>query len=224
MSDISKLKINENTYDIKDSTARTNIETLENSLSTVATTGDYDDLIDKPTIPDVSNFITKDVNNLTYYTLTSNLSTVATTGDYDDLIDKPTIPTKTSDLTNDSNFATTSYVDNAVKDVYSTTEQLIGTYKGSNLYRKIIDIDTTSISSSSTTAKSLLNENINIVNYSGIIVFATSNYTYSINGYRTLDYGLRYDRTNHALQIIVGTSLAPEGSFSGQVIIEYTKN
>lgn len=31
--------------------------------------GSYNDLTDKPTIPDVSNFITKDVNDLTYYEL-----------------------------------------------------------------------------------------------------------------------------------------------------------
>ena len=43
-------------------------------------------------IPDVSNFITKDVNNLTYYTLSSELSSVATSGSYNDLTNKPTIP------------------------------------------------------------------------------------------------------------------------------------
>lgn len=51
--------------------------------------GSYDDLTDKPTIPDVSNFITKDVNDLTYYTLSSNLATVATSGSYNDLTNKP---------------------------------------------------------------------------------------------------------------------------------------
>ena len=67
--------------------------TLSSNLATVATTGDYDDLLDKPTIPDVSNFITKDVNNLTYYTKTSSLATVATSGSYNDLSNKPSIPT-----------------------------------------------------------------------------------------------------------------------------------
>ena len=47
-------------------------------LATVATTGDYDDLIDKP--------------DLSIYAESSNLATVATTGSYDDLVDKPTIP------------------------------------------------------------------------------------------------------------------------------------
>ncbi len=70
------------------------------SLSTVATSGSYNDLLNKPTIPDVSNYYTKsetynqtEVNNLLSTKAdTSSLSTVATTGDYDDLINKPTIP------------------------------------------------------------------------------------------------------------------------------------
>ena len=94
---------NDSGYITKDVNDLTNY-TLTSNLSAVATSGDYDDLTNKPTIPDVSNFITKDVNNLTYYTLSSNLSTVATSGSYNDLSNKPTIPTKTSDLTNDSDF------------------------------------------------------------------------------------------------------------------------
>ena len=71
-------------------------------LATVATTGDYDDLLNKPTIPTVptnvsaftndSGYITNTVNNLTNYTLSSNLATVATTGAYSDLSGTPTIP------------------------------------------------------------------------------------------------------------------------------------
>jgi len=48
-------------------------------LATVATSGDYDDLTNKPEL---------------------------FSGDYDDLTNKPTIPSKTSDLTNDSGFIT----------------------------------------------------------------------------------------------------------------------
>jgi len=70
------------------------------SLATVATSGSYNDLLNKPTIPDVSNYYTKsetynqtEVNNLLSAKAdTSSLSTVATTGDYDDLLNKPTIP------------------------------------------------------------------------------------------------------------------------------------
>ena len=59
------------------------------TLATVATTGDYDDLINKPAPFDPGT-----------------LATVATTGSYDDLTDKPAIPSATSDLTNDSGFIT----------------------------------------------------------------------------------------------------------------------
>lgn len=70
------------------------------ALSTVAFSGSYTDLSNKPTIPDVSNYYTKsetynqtEVNNLLSTKAdTSSLSTVATTGDYDDLLNKPTIP------------------------------------------------------------------------------------------------------------------------------------
>lgn len=88
--------------------------TLTSNLSSVALSGDYDDLTNKPTIPDVTNFITKDVNDLTYYTLTSNLSSVATSGDYDDLLNKPTIPTvptNVSAFNNDSGYITKSVDD-----------------------------------------------------------------------------------------------------------------
>lgn len=70
------------------------------SLATVATSGSYNDLLNKPTIPDVSNYYTKsetynqtEINNLLSTKAdTSSLSTVATTGDYDDLLNKPSIP------------------------------------------------------------------------------------------------------------------------------------
>lgn len=72
--------------------------TLTTSLATVATSGSYNDLSNKPSIPtntsDLNNdsgFIDKDVNNLTNYTLSSSLATVATSGSYADLLNKPTI-------------------------------------------------------------------------------------------------------------------------------------
>lgn len=63
------------------------------ALATVATSGSYDDLSDKPTIP-----------------VLPTLATVATSGSYNDLTNKPTIPSKTSDLTNDSGFITSAPV------------------------------------------------------------------------------------------------------------------
>ena len=53
MADIKKLTLDGVTYDIKDATARESITNISNSLATVATTGDYDDLTNKPTIPSI---------------------------------------------------------------------------------------------------------------------------------------------------------------------------
>lgn len=54
------------------------------NFATVAESGSYNDLTDKPTIPEAPD--------LTGYAKTADLSTVATSGSYEDLTDKPTIP------------------------------------------------------------------------------------------------------------------------------------
>ncbi len=61
-------------------------------LSKVATTGSYNDLSDKPEIPDISNLATK--TELNAKADTSDLADVATSGSYDDLTNKPTIPSQ----------------------------------------------------------------------------------------------------------------------------------
>ena len=72
------------------------------SLATVATSGSYNDLSDKPTIPAAQvNSDWDAVSGVAQILNKPSLATVATSGDYDDLTNKPTIPTKTSQLTND---------------------------------------------------------------------------------------------------------------------------
>ena len=74
--------------------------------------GDYNDLTNKPTIPEaVEPYVHPDTHPSSMIT---GLSDVATSGDYNDLTNKPTIPTKTSDLTNNSGFATEAYVTDAI--------------------------------------------------------------------------------------------------------------
>lgn len=69
------------------------------SLATVATSGSYDDLSDKPTIPTVNNAtLTIQKNGTNVQTFTANQSTNATAN--------ITVPTKTSELTNNSGFLT----------------------------------------------------------------------------------------------------------------------
>lgn len=72
------------------------------SLATVATTGDYGDLLNKPTIPAAQ--VNSDWN--------AN-SGVA------QILNKPTIPTSTSQLNNDSWFITSSYHDSSKQDTLS---------------------------------------------------------------------------------------------------------
>ena len=84
------------------------------SLATVATSGSYDDLTDKPTIPDgvtvdsaLSSTSENPVQNKVINTVlagkvdSSSLATVATTGSYTDLTDKPTIVNTTYTITQD---------------------------------------------------------------------------------------------------------------------------
>lgn len=106
-------------------------------LSGVASSGSYNDLTDKPTIPtktsDLTNdsgFITAsdippqeqanwqeaDPNDPSYIQNKPSLAAVATSGDYSDLTGTPSIPSATSDLTNDSGFITASEA--PVQDVY----------------------------------------------------------------------------------------------------------
>lgn len=67
-------------------------------LSSVAVSGDYEDLINKPTIPTKTSDLTNDSGFLTSHQDISgkaniiDLSTVATSGSYTDLTNKPTIP------------------------------------------------------------------------------------------------------------------------------------
>jgi len=89
---VSKFSDNITTYKLKDDDARNSIA----NLSIIATTGEYNDLLNKPTIPttvaelsDSSNYITTN-NIVTVNTVT--LANVATSGDYADLTNTPTIP------------------------------------------------------------------------------------------------------------------------------------
>ena len=89
-------------------------------LATVATSGSYNDLSNKPTIPTVNNAkltIKKSsidagteftANASSDVTCNLSLSTVATSGSYNDLSNKPTIPADTGDLTNNAGFITSS--------------------------------------------------------------------------------------------------------------------
>lgn len=71
--------------DTEDQTPHTDWNDIGNkpNFATVATSGSYNDLTDKPVIPEAPD--------LTPYAKTADLSTVATSGSYEDLINKPNL-------------------------------------------------------------------------------------------------------------------------------------
>lgn len=74
---------------------------ITSGLATVATSGSYNDLSNKPTIPTVNNAtLTIQKNGSTVKTFTANASSNVTAN--------ITVPTKTSELTNDSGFLTSA--------------------------------------------------------------------------------------------------------------------
>lgn len=108
-------------------------------LATVATTGSYNDLLNKPTIPTVNNAtLTIQKNGTTVNTFTANASTNVTAN--------ITVPTKTSDITNDSEYITSADIPTKLSDFtddlgsnpvhthsqYLTAHQTIKTLKTDN--------------------------------------------------------------------------------------------
>lgn len=90
------------------------------NFAKVATSGDYNDLINQPIIPSVAGLASEayvnekvaaiKVPSLDGYVKTADLSTVATSGSYNDLKDKPTIPST-------AGLASTKYVDDKVAGI-----------------------------------------------------------------------------------------------------------
>lgn len=86
----------------------------KNSLSSVATSGDYNDLSNKPEIPEVPTEVSAFANDAGYLTEHQSLEDYALkselfSGSYNDLTDKPTIPTVPSDVSafnNDAGYLT----------------------------------------------------------------------------------------------------------------------
>ena len=93
-------KVINNALTGKSDTGHTHSASDVSGLSTVATSGSYNDLTNKPAIPTVNNAtLTIQKNGTTVKTFSANASSNVTAN--------ITVPTKTSDLTNDSGFLTT---------------------------------------------------------------------------------------------------------------------
>ena len=113
-------------------TAAINSKVDSSSLATVATSGSYNDLSNKPTIPTIptqtSAFTNNGSDGTSTYVEADELATVATTGAYSDLSGTPTIPTATGDLTNDSGFITSADLPTKTSDLTNDGSDGTSTY------------------------------------------------------------------------------------------------
>lgn len=99
-------------WDCNDPTSMAFIKNRPN-LAMVATSGDYEDLENKPDIP--AEQVQSDWNESSAFSKAfiknkPNLALVATTGNYNDLINKPVIPTDTRSDWNETNPLSSSYI------------------------------------------------------------------------------------------------------------------
>ena len=81
----------------------------QGTLATVATSGSYNDLSDKPTIPAAqvqSSWTESDTSSKAYILGKPNLATVATSGSYNDLSNTPDLTTKQDTLVSGTNIKT----------------------------------------------------------------------------------------------------------------------
>ena len=104
----------------------------KSSLATVATSGSYNDLKNKPTIPSAVSQLSNDKNYTTSDDVQSALSDLSL--DFEEALNSKQsviegkIPTKVSQLTNDKNYATATYTDGLVEtlrvDIETQMEEL----------------------------------------------------------------------------------------------------
>ena len=117
-----------------------------NDLATVATSGSYNDLSNKPTIPtqldelsdDSAHRLVSDTEKTTW----NNKSDFS--GSYNDLSNKPTIPTSTSQLTNNSNFVSDSayvHTDNNYTDNEKNKLADLENYDDTEVKESITDLN-----------------------------------------------------------------------------------
>ena len=95
------------------------------NLATVATTGSYDDLSDKPTIPAAQ--VNSDWNSNSGVSQILNkpqLATVATTGDYSDLVNTPSIPAAQVNADWNSSSGVSEILNKPDLSVYATDSEL----------------------------------------------------------------------------------------------------
>ena len=150
------------------------------TFATVATSGSYNDLSNKPTIPSATPAWTSITGKPTFATVATsgsyndltNKPTGGSTfsGSYNDLTNKPTIPTLTSQLTNDSGFLTSIPNDisgnaaTVTNGVYTTGSQSIS---GQKTFLSALGVNSPNGITSNQTTFPLVNANATTINFAG---------------------------------------------------------
>lgn len=152
-------------------------------LATVATSGSYNDLSNKPTIPTVNDAtITIQRNSATVDSFTVNASQNKSIN--------IVVPTKTSDLTNDSNFATTAQIPTKTSDLTNdgsdNTAQYLETdetaYATASIpYAKVDSTSTATAFTATVPGITQLRQGVSFWLENGVVTSA-SGFTINING------------------------------------------
>ena len=203
---------------VKDLASKINAKADSSSLATVAPSGSYNDLLDKPTIPTVNDgTLTIQHNGTTKGTFTANQSAASTVNIETIYADTPGTATTPAASVQASDIVWSTMPFN-----YSTTEIDTGCtwIDGSHIYRKTVDISSLPNATSKSVANGISNLN-NVVRVEG---FAKDS-----NGVRiTLPFAsvaniadqiaIRVETSN--IVIITGVN---RSGFSGYVTLWYTK-
>lgn len=108
----------------------------------------------------------------------------------------------------------------SAKEPYNTTETLVGSWLGNNLYRKVFAVNNLPDTSSNSISTGV--SNVTVVNMYGY--FTNGNETYPINcEHPDLNGGVYASTTNVGAQLKYSTTFDAT-VYSGHIIIEYIKN
>lgn len=182
------------------------------NFATVAESGSYNDLTDKPTIPeapDLTNYATKDdlanvKPDLTGYAKTADLSTVATTGSYEDLTNKPNLFSGNyEDLTNKP----------TIPDAYTLPTASTDTLGGVKVDGETITIADGVISSSGGSGSVSVDGTSIIQNEDGTISTALKTTSNSITGANLINLGTKNSITEDNGCLVQNSIIDGQGRF-----------
>ena len=189
------------------------IKDLEDSLSTVATSGSYNDLSDKPTIPTVNNAtLTITQNGTSMGTFTANQSTNKTIA---------LTNTTYSNATTSANGLMSSTDKGRLDNIYtySSSEQRVGTWiDGKPLYRKVIEFTTSSSNVTTWTTCATIANLKRPIDINGFLEFNSTTSSY-VPTFESSSQRLQFSFTGNNVQY----QAAGFGSKKVYAVVLYTK-